>query len=60
MIGIYHRVICPHTHEQNVMVEHCHRYIVKTGLLLKLGLLFLGNVTLPLNIGVMLLKVLFI
>jgi histone deacetylase 1/2 len=34
MIGIYHHVICLHTHEQNVMVERCHRYIVEIGLTL--------------------------
>jgi histone deacetylase 1/2 len=33
-IGIHHRVICPHTHEQNSMVERRHRHIVETGLTL--------------------------
>jgi len=33
-IGIHHRVICPHTHEQNGMVERRHRHIVETGLTL--------------------------
>ena len=33
-IGIHHRVICPHTHEQNDMVERSHRHIVETGLTL--------------------------
>ena len=31
-ISIHHRVICPHTHEQNDMVERRHRHIVKTRL----------------------------
>ena len=53
-IGIHHHVICPHTHEQNDMVEHRHIHIVETGLTL------LGQCNAPLNIGVMLLKVLFI
>jgi histone deacetylase 1/2 len=33
-ISIHHRVICPHTHEQNGMVERLHRHIVETGLTL--------------------------
>ena len=33
-IGIHHRVICPHTHEQNGMVERRHRHIVEIGLTL--------------------------
>jgi len=33
-IGIHHRPICPHTHEQNETVERCHRHTVKTGLTL--------------------------
>jgi histone deacetylase 1/2 len=33
-IGIHHRLICPHTHEQNGTVERRHRYIVETGLTL--------------------------
>jgi len=31
-IDIHHRLICPHTHEQNGSVERHHRHIVKTGL----------------------------
>ncbi|KAJ6340305.1 hypothetical protein OIU77_008126 [Salix suchowensis] len=31
-IGIHHRLICPHTHEQNGTVERRHRHIVETGL----------------------------
>ena len=34
MISIHHRVICPHTHEQNGMVERRHRYIIETGITL--------------------------
>jgi histone deacetylase 1/2 len=33
-IGIHHRLICPHTHEQNDTVERRHRHIVETGLTL--------------------------
>jgi hypothetical protein len=33
-IGIHHRLICPHTHEQNGSVERHRRHIVKTGLTL--------------------------
>ena len=33
-IGIHHRLICSHTHEQNGTVERRHRYIVETGLIL--------------------------
>lgn len=33
-IGISHRVSCPHTHQQNVVVERKHRHIVETGLAL--------------------------
>jgi len=33
-IGIHHRLICPHTHEQNGMVERRHPHIVETGLTL--------------------------
>ena len=33
-IGIHHRLICPHTHEQNETVERHHRHIVETGLTL--------------------------
>ncbi|KAG8483232.1 hypothetical protein CXB51_022211 [Gossypium anomalum] len=32
--GILHRVSCPHTSEQNGVVEHKHRHIVETGLTL--------------------------
>jgi hypothetical protein len=24
IIGVHHRLICPHTHEQNGTVERCH------------------------------------
>jgi len=33
-IGIHHRLICPHTHEQNGTVERRHRHIVETSLTL--------------------------
>ena len=33
-IGIHHRLIYPHTHEQNGSVERRHRHIVETGLTL--------------------------
>ena len=33
-IGIHHRLIFPHTHEQNGTVERRHRHIVETGLTL--------------------------
>jgi len=33
-VGIHHRLICPHTHEQNSTVERRHRHIVETGLTL--------------------------
>jgi hypothetical protein len=33
-IGIHRRLICPHTHEQNGIVERRHHYIVETGLTL--------------------------
>ena len=33
-IGIHHRLICPHTHEQNGTIECCHWHIVETGLTL--------------------------
>jgi hypothetical protein len=33
-IGIHHRLIFPHTHEQNRIVESRHRHIVKIGLTL--------------------------
>jgi histone deacetylase 1/2 len=31
-IGIHHRLICPHTQEQNDSVERRHNHIVETGL----------------------------
>jgi histone deacetylase 1/2 len=31
-IGIHHRLICSHTHEQNVSVEGRHRHIVEIDL----------------------------
>ena len=33
-IGIHHRLIYPHTHEQNSTVERRHQHIVETGLTL--------------------------
>jgi histone deacetylase 1/2 len=33
-VGIHHRLICPHTHEQNGTVERRHRHIMETGLTL--------------------------
>jgi histone deacetylase 1/2 len=33
-VGIHHRLICPHTHEQNGTIERRHRHIVETGLTL--------------------------
>jgi histone deacetylase 1/2 len=33
-IGIHHRLICPHTHEQNGSVERRRRHIVEIGLTL--------------------------
>jgi histone deacetylase 1/2 len=33
-IGIHRRLICPHTHEQNGIVERRHRHIIETGLTL--------------------------
>ena len=33
-IDIHHRLICPHTHEQNGSIECHHRYIIKTCLTL--------------------------
>lgn len=32
--GITHRLICPHTHHQNGVVERKHRHIVELGLTL--------------------------
>jgi hypothetical protein len=31
-VGISHHVSCPHTHQQNSVVEHKHRHIVEIGL----------------------------
>lgn len=45
--GIIHRVFCPHTSEQNGIVERKHRHVVE------LGLLFLLNHPFLLNIGQM-------
>lgn len=42
-LGITHRLICPHTHHQNGVVERKHRYIVDIGLTL------LSQVLLPLK-----------
>jgi hypothetical protein len=33
-IGIFHRVSCPHTHQQNGTAKRKHRHIVETGLTL--------------------------
>ena len=33
-IGIHHRLICPHTHEQNGSVERRHRHIIEIGITL--------------------------
>jgi hypothetical protein len=33
-VGIHHRVSCPHTHQQNGVVERKHRHIVEIGLAL--------------------------
>jgi len=41
--GISHRLICPHTHHQNGVVERKHRHIVD------LGLTLLHHATLPLQ-----------
>jgi len=46
-IGIHHRLICPHNHEQNGTVEHRHRHIVETGLTL------LGQYSAPLRFWTM-------
>jgi histone deacetylase 1/2 len=42
-IGIHHRLICLHTHEQNSIVKRRHRHIVETGLTL------LGQCSAPLR-----------
>lgn len=42
-LGIVHRVICPHTHHQNGVVERKHRHIVD------LGLTLLSQASLPLT-----------
>ena len=41
--GIIHKVSCPHTHEQNGVVEQKHRHIIKSGLTL------LAQASLPLK-----------
>jgi len=33
-LGIQHRLICPHTHHQNGVIERKHRHIVDMGLAL--------------------------
>jgi len=33
-VGIHHRLICPHTYEQNGTIKHRHSHIVETGLTL--------------------------
>jgi histone deacetylase 1/2 len=42
-IGIHHKLICPHTHEQNGNAERRHHHIVETGLTL------LGQCSAPLQ-----------
>jgi len=42
-LGISHRLICPHTHHQNGVVERKNRHIVE------LGLTLLSHVSLPLS-----------
>jgi hypothetical protein len=42
-IGISHHVSCPHTHQQNGVTEHKHRYIVEVGLAI------LANASMPLK-----------
>ena len=42
-IGIHHRLICLHTHEQNDIVKRRHRYIVET------NINFLGQCNAPLK-----------
>jgi len=41
--GIVHRLICPHTHHQNGVIERKHRHIVE------LGLTLLHQASLPLH-----------
>jgi histone deacetylase 1/2 len=53
-VGIHHRLIFPHTHEQNGTVERRYRHIMETGLTL------LGNAKHLFDFGIMLLKPLFI
>lgn len=43
LTGIQHRLICPHTHHQNVVVERKHRHIIE------LGLTLLHHASLPLK-----------
>ncbi len=33
-LGIQHRLSCPHTHQQNISLEHKHHHIVEIGLAL--------------------------
>lgn len=33
-MGIFYRLSCPHTHQQNGAVERKHRHLVETGLAL--------------------------
>jgi len=42
-LGIIHRLICPHTHHQNGVVERKHRHVVE------LGLTLLSQASLPLS-----------
>jgi histone deacetylase 1/2 len=42
-LGVVHRLICPHTHHQNGVVERKHRHIVE------LGLTLLSHASLPLS-----------
>jgi hypothetical protein len=43
IISIHHRLIYPHTHEQNCTIEHRYQHIVKTSLTL------LGQCSAPLQ-----------
>jgi histone deacetylase 1/2 len=42
-LGVMHKLICPHTHHQNGVVERKHRHIVE------LGLTLLSQASLPLS-----------